>query len=821
MTSTRPSPSADAPLAGWRGWSVRSALAPAPFSRVVVAGAAAVAVLGVLDVLAGAETLIGVLLVLPPLVVALTGRWGDTAVVALLSLAIVLATPLYRDAMGARDYAVPLILVAAGGIVAMAVAMARAGTAVALERFRLLVGVADAAEDAPSPEELVEAVLDLLVPALGDVGAVDAILAGRQRRLGARIAADVDPAVKAAVLRRRALPPDEARSSEGSIAAGESQLVTTFDDALFAAAAGTPEDAALLASLGLRSALIVPLRARGAVFGAMTCGLGPSGRRHSEADLRFAEVMAGRVALALDNAGLTSELSVAEEQLGAVVQRLAEAVTVTDAGGQIVYANDAAVALLRAGSVDELLGAAPGELMSRFAVYDEAGREIALSELPAARAVAGEHDVEPMLVRNIVRATAEERWLLNKISVLRDPDGAVARVVNVIEDVTEVKRAERGQRLLARASQALASSLEVPELLRRVADVAVPTLADWAAVELLGRGGRVEQLVLVHRDEELELMRRIGFGSVVIVPLQAGSETLGAITLATGDPLRAFGEQELELAVELGRRTGTAVLNARMYARRTAIAQALQHGLLPPELPEVPGWAGAVLYRPAGELNEVGGDFYDVFEAPDAWIVVIGDVAGQGAEAATRTSLARFTLRTAAELTGDVGRALAQLNDTLRSQAGLPLCTAVCARLSERADGTATLTLASAGHPPPLLVRGGVVTPLGQAGTIAGAFEGEAWPAVTVELEVGDVIVLYTDGVLDAVGESDRFGERRLREALEQLGGTVDERLAGLDAQLEAFQRGPQRDDTTVLVLEYRGGGTRRGRPARAQETAG
>jgi PAS domain S-box-containing protein len=851
---------------------VRSALAPAPFSRVVVAGAAAVAVLGVLDVLAGAETLIGVLLVLPPLVVALTGRWGDTAVVALLSLAIVLATPLYRDAMGARDYAVPLILVAAGGIVAMAVAMARAGTAVALERFRLLVGVADAAEDAPSPEELVEAVLDLLVPALGDVGAVDAILAGRQRRLGARIAADVDPAVKAAVLRRRALPPDEARSSEGSIAAGESQLVTTFDDALFAAAAGTPEDAALLASLGLRSALIVPLRARGAVFGAMTCGLGPSGRRHSETDLRFAEVMAGRVALALDNAGLTSELSVAEEQLGAVVQRLAEAVTVTDAGGQIVYANDAAVALLRAGSVDELLGAAPGELMSRFAVYDEAGREIALSELPAARAVAGEHDVEPMLVRNIVRATAEERWLLNKISVLRDPDGAVARVVNVIEDVTEVKRAERGQRLLARASQALASSLEVPELLRRVADVAVPALADWAAVELLGRGGRVEQLVLVHRDEELEasarelrarhpiridddlilasvlrggeaawrrrvseeelrgiahddeeleLMRRIGFGSVVIVPLQAGSETLGAITLATGDPLRAFGEQELELAVELGRRIGTAVLNARMYARRTAIAQALQHGLLPPELPEVPGWAGAVLYRPAGELNEVGGDFYDVFEAPDAWIVVIGDVAGQGAEAATRTSLARFTLRTAAELTGDVGRALAQLNDTLRSQAGLPLCTAVCARLSERADGTATLTLASAGHPPPLLVRGGVVTPLGQAGTIAGAFEGEAWPAVTVELEVGDVIVLYTDGVLDAVGESDRFGERRLREALEQLGGTVDERLAGLDAQLEAFQRGPQRDDTTVLVLEYRGGGTRRGRPARAQETAG
>ena len=326
-----------------------------------------------------------------------------------------------------------------------------------------------------------------------------------------------------------------------------------------------------------------------------------------------------------------------------------------------------------------------------------------------------------------------------------------------------------------------------------------------------------ELRAIAHDDEELELMRRIGYGSVAIVPLQAGTETLGAITLATGDPLRAFGEAELDLALELGRRAGTAVLNARMYARRTAIAQALQHGLLPPELPEVPGWSAAVLYRPAGEFNEVGGDFYDVFEGPDAWLVVIGDVAGQGAEAATRTSLARFTVRTAAELTGDVGRALAQLNDTLRSQAGLPLCTAVCARLSEHPDGTASVTLASAGHPLPLLVRGGSVTALGQPGTIAGAFEEDAWPAVTVELEVGDVLVLYTDGVLDAVGESDRFGERRLREALERLGGTVEERLAGLDAQLEAFQRGPQRDDTTVLVLEYRGGGELRGRTARAQ----
>jgi serine phosphatase RsbU (regulator of sigma subunit)/PAS domain-containing protein len=868
MTSTRPSPGAEPALAGWRGWSARSALAPKPFTPVVWAGVAVVAALAALDVVTGPEILFGGLLVLPPLVVAMTGRWGDTAVVAALALLVVLANPLHRDDMPTRDFLIPVVVVGAGGIVAMAVALARTSTAVALERFRLLVGVADAAGDAPGPDTLVDAVLDLLVPALGDVAAVDASLGGRRRRLGARVAAFVDPAVEDAIMHRRPLPQDEARSTERSIAVGESRLVTEFDDGLFAAAASSPEDAALLAGLGMRSAVIVPLHARGAVVGAITCGLGPSGRRHSEADLRFAEVTAGRVALALDNAGLTSELTAAEEQLGAVVQSMAEAVTVSDASGQIVYANDAAVALLKVGSVEELLAAAPGEMMGRFAVYDEEGRPLGLADLPAARAVAGDDDVGPMLVRNVVRATGEERWLLTKISVLRDGRGELTRVVNVIEDVTEVKRAERGQALLARASEALASSLDVPELLRRVAEVAVPGLADWAAVELLGRGGRIQQIALVHADaaledlarelrrrhpiridddgvlagvlrsgraallprilpkeiaeddEDLDAMRRIGVGSVMIVPLQAGSETLGAITLATRDPLRTFRDPELELARELGRRTGTAVLNARMFARRTAIAQALQHGLLPPELPEVPGWAAAASYRPAGELNEVGGDFYDVFEGPDGWIVVIGDVAGQGAEAATRTSLARFTVRTAAELTGDVGRALAHLNDTLRSQPGLPLCTAVCARLAERADGTAVLTLASAGHPPPLLVRGAAVTPLGHAGTIAGAFEGEAWPAATVELEPGDVIVLYTDGVLDAVGESDRFGEQRLREALEQLGGSVDERLAGLNAQLDAFQRGPQRDDTTVLVLEFRGGAGRGRREERTGEAA-
>jgi PAS domain S-box-containing protein len=804
MTSTPPS-RPDTPLAGWRAAGVRSGLAPAPLSRASLGGVAAVLALGVLEVLAGEEVLVATLLVLPPLAVALTGRWGDTLLVAAFAVLVALTAPLLGDTI---QQAIAPVLVLAGGTLAVALALARAGSAVTIERFRLLVGVADAADHAEGHDALVEEVLDLLVPALGDVATVDVLRGGARRRIGSRTGPGVDPAVAAAMTRRRPLEGDP-RSSEAAIAADQARLVEP-DDALMEAAASSPGDAELLRGLHVTTAIVVPLRARGRVIGAISGAYGPSGRRHTESDLRFAEVLAGRVALALDNAGLTSELSEAEEQFGAVVHALAEAVTMNDADGRTVYANRAAAELLGVEGPDALLGAAPGEVMERFAVFDAHGRPLSLQDLPSTRMLAGEPDPAPLLVRNVVRATGEERWLLHRCSALRDSDGALVRVVNVIENLTEVKRAEWTQRLLAEASEALSSSMDSVEQLDALVGVLVPALAQRAVVELPDERGEPKRVA-----EAGEAAAEPG--GELRVPLPAGAEALGTLTLERGPPWRGFAATERELAAEIGRRTGVAVLNARSHSRRTAIARALQHGLLPPELPDVPGWTAAVLYRPAGEFNEVGGDFYDVFAGPHGWMVVIGDVAGQGAEAAAQTSLARFTLRTAAELTGDVSAAVARLNDTLRGQAGLPLCTVVCAELRERDDGTAVVTLASAGHPPPLRVRGREVVPVGKAGTIAGAFEDLQWPATPVELEPGDLLVLYTDGVLDAMGEDERYGEQRLRDALGRLDGAVGERLDALRGELEAFERGPQRDDTTVLVLQYRGEGDQ---PAEASRRA-
>ena len=769
----------------------RSALAPAPFSRAAWAGVAAVLALGVLEVVAGEEVLVAALLVLPPLVVALTARWGDTLLVAALALAVVLIVPLLDDAI---QMTVALVLVLAGGVVALAVAVMRAGTAAQLERFRLLVGVADAADRADGLEALVEAVLDLLVPTLGDVATIDVVLAGRRSRIGARVGPGVEPGVRTAMTRRRSLE-GEPRSAEGSMADDVARLIEP-DETLIAAAAQTPEDAALLRGLRMTTAVVVPLRARGRVIGALNTAYGPSRRRHTTADLRFAEVLAGRVALALDNAGLTSELTVAEEQFGVVVHTLAEAVTMNAVDGRLVYANRSAVELLGFAELDELLATEPLDVMDRFAVYDEAGSPVGLADLPSEQLLAGKPDPGPLLVRNVVRATGEERWLLHRCSALRDSDGAILRVVNVIENVTEVKRAERSQRLLAESSEALAGSMDHVEQLGALVRVLVPVLAAAAAVELPDERGIPRRVTAAGAEASL------ASADALRIPLRAGAEALGTLTLARAEPWRKL---DAELAEEIGRRAGVAVYNARSHAGRTAIARALQRGLLPPELPEVPGWAAAVLYRPAGEFNEVGGDFYDVFEGPEGWMVVIGDVAGQGAEAAAQTSLARFTVRTAAELTGDVSLAVARLNDTLRSQPGLPLCTVVCAELRRREDGAAVVTMASAGHPPPLLVRGRAVAPVGDAGTIAGAFDGERWSAAPVVLEPGDLLVLYTDGVLDAMGEDDRFGERRLHEALARIEGTPGRRMDALHAELEAFERGPQRDDTTVLMLQYRG----------------
>jgi serine phosphatase RsbU (regulator of sigma subunit) len=185
---------------------------------------------------------------------------------------------------------------------------------------------------------------------------------------------------------------------------------------------------------------------------------------------------------------------------------------------------------------------------------------------------------------------------------------------------------------------------------------------------------------------------------------------------------------------------------------------------------------------------------------PAGWMVVVGDVAGRGAEAAALTSLSRYTLRTAGRLLGDPIAALEQLNHALREGPALSLVSVCCALLRATPSG-ASADVVLAGHPPLFHLRGGTPEPVGVFAPFLGAYERAAWTAVTVALDPGDQLVLYTDGVIDTVGVEERFGEERLREALQDAAGAADA-VARIERAVSRFADGPQVDDTAVIVVE-------------------
>ena len=544
----------------------------------------------------------------------------------------------------------------------------------------------------------------------------------------------------------------------------------------------------------------------------------------------------------------------ARAQLEAILQGVADAVTAQGPDGHLLFANDAAVRTLGFASTEELLNAPLTSIMDRFDILDEDARPFPLEALPGRRALAGE-DTPEAIVRFRVRDTGEENWSAVKASSIRDHDGNVTMAINVIEDITSHKRAELAQRFLARSGEVLASSLNPDELLVEVANLAVPEVADWVAVDLATDGGALDRKALAHADPEvrewaLEMSRRypadpdapagvyqvirtgqaelypeipdellregaqdeehyrilteFGMRSAIIVPMTTRGRTLGALTFVTGRSGRRFDEQDVELAQELARRCGTAIDNARLYTERSYIARTLQQSLLPVELPDIPGVEAAARFRPTGEGNEVGGDFYDMFETGNrGWAVVMGDVCGKGPDAAAVTALARYTLRAAAMLERLPSRSLAVLNEALlRQRDDRRFCTVAYAYI-EKLDRGARVGIASGGHPLPLLLRAdGSVEAVGAPGTLLGVVVDPDLEDRAVTLQPGDALVFYTDGVIESRGDSNVLDERRLAELVATCAGIgADAIAARVEEAAVLSQGGRPRDDIAVLVL--------------------
>lgn len=453
---------------------------------------------------------------------------------------------------------------------------------------------------------------ELLVPRLADLCAVTLLdETGAGRRVGARVAhpdGSIDPEGSAWALRFPLTP-----NAPSAIAASTGITQTTrITDAWRREVCPDETWADELAALDLTWWAAIPLMTGATPVGAVTI----AGRDRDmdgavDAVSRVAEHAAGLVA----SARLVDDLRRTRRRLERILGALTEAVTVSAPEGRLVYANEAAVRLLGAADVDELLNETPAALAKRFRITDEHGRPVEFGALPSRRVLSG-NPSEPMLTRSVHIATGRAYWLRTSATLL-DDDGPLA--VTVIQDVTAQTEGEHRNRFLADLGEALGSTLELDEMLRRLAVLTVPTLADWCVIDLVTEGGPVHRVALHHSDSELvrrgaelnqrhppdltrgegiakvvrenvpvhaevitdemlqegaydeehlEALRAFGLRSAALLPMLARGRTLGVLTLLTAESGRTLTEADVAFAGDVARRVAMAVDNARLFAAR-------------------------------------------------------------------------------------------------------------------------------------------------------------------------------------------------------------------------------------------------------------
>jgi phosphoserine phosphatase RsbU/P len=290
---------------------------------------------------------------------------------------------------------------------------------------------------------------------------------------------------------------------------------------------------------------------------------------------------------------------------------------------------------------------------------------------------------------------------------------------------------------------------------------------------------------------------------------------LGALAFGNR-PGRTFRDPDIDLAQAVARRAAVIVDNARLFNEQSAVARALQDSLLPARLPDIPGIELGARYRAAGQGMDVGGDFYDAFQA-DAnwWIIAVGDVCGHGVEAAATTGLVRHTIRSAAMSGVMPSAVLAHLNAMLlradserdvvdddRVPVSPRFCTVLVGAVQPTEQGV-DIILCSGGHPLPLVSRAvGRVDPVGVPGTLLGVTQDLSLTDSVVHLDPGEALVCYTDGLIDRRTGRRAFGEEGIVKAMYQGKGLSAAGLARLiEAEAVSFVDDEPADDMAVLTL--------------------
>jgi PAS domain S-box-containing protein len=810
---------------------------------VVMAAIAAV------DIAIGSAAVLAELLLAGPLIAAIGASPKQTLLTAVIALVAAVPLGLASDAFFGSAHIMGIVVVAVGGALAVVIARLRDQRERDAARLQVQYGVARAIAEADTFDEAAPKLLAAIARPLGrelalfwtkrDDGTLRSIADWCEDGL------DADAFQRAS--RELVLAPGRGLPGQ----AWETGRPVWLGDAL---ASGNFIRAREAEEADLHGGMAFPVIGGGGCIGVIEL-YSHEVRERDAGVYALTEALGRQVGEFVESLRTEHEREEARRQLEAILRGVADAVTAQAPDGRLLFANEAAAASMGFESPEELMNAPLATIMDRYDVLDEDGRPFPIEALPGRRALAGEDGAESV-VRFRVRETGEERWSAVKATPIRDQDGRVTMAINVIEDITTHKRGEQAQRLLARSADVLTSSLDPDELLVEIANLAVPELADWCSVEVANESGVLERTALAHvnpaiRQRAIELSKRyppdpasphglyqvvrtgqpelypdvpdemllaaavdeehyndiktIGMRSAIIVPMTTRGRTLGALTWVNGRSARRFDEQDVELAQELARRCATAIDNARLYRERAYIARTLQQSLLPVELPNIPGVETAARFLPTGEGNEVGGDFYDVFETGDrGWTIVMGDVCGKGPDAAAVTALARYTLRAAAMRERLPSRSLSVLNEALlRQRNDRRFCTVAYAYI-EKLDRGARAGISSGGHPLPLLLRAdGSVEEVGAAGTLLGVVPDPDLEDRAVTLDPGDALVFYTDGVIESRANSNGvLDERRLAELLATCAGRGPDAIAArVEEAAVLCQNGRPKDDIAVLVL--------------------
>lgn len=410
--------------------------------------------------------------------------------------------------------------------------------------------------------------------------------------------------------------------------------------------------------------------------------------------------------------------------------------------------------------------------------------------------------------------------------------------------------------LLAETTTLLTSTLDINEALRRLVDLVVPRLADWAVIDLIHEQRDVWRFAVAHAEggtvvfredlqgpmppvppespmplsralrgvasslagpetyqgppdsgiavEQRNLFEATGMHSAVLVPLRSLHEVLGALTLGRADQPERFTASEVALLEDIARRASLALENARLYQRQRTVAETMQRHLLP-KLPYSPNHGMTARYLPAPDASQVGGDWYDAFTLTDGAIALaIGDVVGHDLDAAAGMAQLRNMLRAyALSQQKPPSKIVEWLDQATGDIAEVSMATLIFARMTENDAGQCELSWTNAGHPPPLLItREGVARYLTDGhGALLGVTPEQARPDATAELPPGATLVLYTDGLVESPSHDLDEGLNRLRRHAASL---AHRPLESFTDQLLTRTRPEDNDDDVALLAVRR-----------------